>query len=180
MWIRDRLGAGADLARVATATGAEVRVMAMPTTSPDEWASIGRDARDCGLEVLNLPPVTQLFGSVTVKDFKRVSTQDLLGRDQVRTGLMDISNYLSDKRVLVTGAGGSIGSELCRQIRQFNPASLVMLDIDDTAIQELQLSLDGHGLLDNRSLVIASVRDSRRMLEAVSYTHLTLPTSDLV
>jgi FlaA1/EpsC-like NDP-sugar epimerase len=164
------LGTRADLARVATATGAEVLVMAMPTTSPDEWASIGRDARDCGLEVLNLPPVTQLFGSVTVKDFKPVSTQDLLGRDQVRTGLMDISNYLSDKRVLVTGAGGSIGSELCRQIRQFNPASLVMLDIDDTAIQELQLSMDGHGLLNNRSLVIASVRDAQRMVE-VFETH---------
>ena len=144
---------------------AEVLVLAMPSSNSEEWAAIGRDARDCGLEVLNLPPVTQLFGNVTVKDFKPVSTQDLLGRDQVRTGLMDISNYLSDKRVLVTGAGGSIGSELCRQIRQFNPASLVMLDIDDTAIQELQLSLDGHGLLDNRSLVIASVRDSRRMLE---------------
>jgi FlaA1/EpsC-like NDP-sugar epimerase len=163
-------GSRADLARVATATGAEVLVMAMPSSSSEEWAAIGRDARDCGLEVLNLPPVTQLFGTVTVKDFKPVSTQDLLGRDQVRTGLMDISNYLSAKRVLVTGAGGSIGSELCRQIRQFNPASLVMLDIDDTAIQELQLSLDGHGLLDNRSLVIASVRDAQRMVE-VFETH---------
>ena len=159
-------GTRADLARVAQATGAEVLVLAMPSVTADDWAAIGREGRDCGLEVLNLPPVTQLFGTVTVKDFQPVTTQDLLGRDQVRTGLMDISNYLSDKRVLVTGAGGSIGSELCRQIRQFNPATLVMLDVDDTALQELQLGMEGHGLLDDRSLVIASVRDSRRMLEA--------------
>ena len=158
-------GTRADLARVAQATGAEVLVLAMPSVTADDWAAIGREGRDCGLEVLNLPPVTQLFGTVTVKDFQPVTTQDLLGRDQVRTGLMDISNYLSDKRVLVTGAGGSIGSELCRQIRQFNPATLVMLDVDDTALQELQLGMEGHGLLDDRSLVIASVRDSRRMLE---------------
>ena len=163
-------GTRADLARVTAATGAEVLVLAMPASPSEEWAAIGRDARECGLEVLNLPPVTQLFDTVTVKDFKPVSTHDLLGRDQVRTGLMDISNYLSDKRVLVTGAGGSIGSELCRQIRQFNPAKLVMLDIDDTSLQELQLSLDGHGLLNNRALVIASVRDPQRMLE-VFETH---------
>jgi FlaA1/EpsC-like NDP-sugar epimerase len=154
-------GTRADLARVAQATGAEVLVLAMPSVTADDWAAIGREGRDCGLEVLNLPPVTQLFGTVTVKDFQPVTTQDLLGRDQVRTGLMDISNYLSDKRVLVTGAGGSIGSELCRQIRQFNPATLVMLDVDDTALQELQLGMEGHGLLDDRSLVIASVRDSQ-------------------
>ncbi|MCB1028540.1 MAG: hypothetical protein KDB24_12350, partial [Microthrixaceae bacterium] len=105
-------GTRADLARVAKATGAEVLVLAMPSSTADDWAAIGRDARDSGLEVLSLPPVTQLFGNITVSDFKPVSTQELLGRDQVRTGLMDISNYLSDKRVLVTGAGGSIGSEL--------------------------------------------------------------------
>ena len=164
------LGTRADLARVADDTGAEVLVLAMPSSTADEWAAIGRDANELGLEVLNLPPVTQLFGTVTVKDFQPVTTQDLLGRDQVRTGLMDISNYLSDKRVLVTGAGGSIGSELCRQIRQFSPANLVMLDIDDTSLQELQLSLEGRGLLDNRELVIASVRDADRMLE-VFETH---------
>ncbi len=164
------LGQRTDLARVAEGTGAEVLVLAMPSSTADEWAAIGRDANELGLEVLNLPPVTQLFGTVTVKDFQPVTTQDLLGRDQVRTGLMDISNYLSDKRVLVTGAGGSIGSELCRQIRQFAPANLVMLDIDDTSLQELQLSLEGRGLLDNRELVIASVRDAGRMHE-VFETH---------
>nr|WP_291822486.1 hypothetical protein [Candidatus Microthrix sp.] len=79
-------GTRADLARVAQATGAEVLVLAMPSVTADDWAAIGREGRDCGLEVLNLPPVTQLFGTVTVKDFKPVSTHDLLGRDQVRTG----------------------------------------------------------------------------------------------
>ena len=163
-------GTRADLVRVAKATGAEVLVLAMPSSTADDWAAIGRDARTCDLEVLNLPSVTQLFGNVTVKDLQPVSTQELLGRDQVHTGLMDISNYLSDKRVLVTGAGGSIGSELCRQIRNFNPASLVMLDIDDTSLQELQLGLEGRGLLDNRALVVASVRDADRMAE-VFETH---------
>jgi len=76
-----------------------------------------------------------------------------------------ISNLLSNKRVLVTGAGGSIGSELCRQIARFGPAKLVLLDRDESAMHAVQLDLDGNGLLQSDSIVLADIRDEQRMID---------------
>ncbi|HAY68787.1 MAG TPA: polysaccharide biosynthesis protein, partial [Acidimicrobiaceae bacterium] len=90
---------------------------------------------------------------------------DLLGRDEVEVDLTSISNYLEGKVVLVTGAGGSIGSELCRQIVRHKPERLVMVDRDETALQGVELSIDGHGLLNNDNLVLADIRDRDRVFE---------------
>ena len=97
-----------------------------------------------------------------------------------------IAEYVTDKRVLVTGAGGSIGSELCRQLHRFHPAELIMLDRDESGLQALQISLEGHGLLDSPNLVLADLRDRSRLLDifgehrpdvvfhAAALKHLTL------
>ena len=79
-----------------------------------------------------------------------------------RTDLDAIAGYLTGQRVLVTGAGGSIGSELCRQIHRFGPAELIMLDRDESALHAVQLSLDGRALLDVRDSILADIRDARR------------------
>ncbi|GIF03806.1 hypothetical protein Asi03nite_13440 [Actinoplanes siamensis] len=89
-----------------------------------------------------------------------VQLTDLLGRRQIDTGLSAIAGHLTGKRVLVTGAGGSIGSELCRQIHRAAPAELIMLDRDESALHAVQLSLDGRGLLDDPSVLLADLRDA--------------------
>ena len=74
--------------------------------------------------------------------------------------LQQISDYLVNRRVLVTGAGGSIGSELCRQLARFNPAELIMLDRDESALHEVQLSIHGRALLNTPQTVLADIRDA--------------------
>ena len=81
----------------------------------------------------------------------------LLGRDPVETQVD--TSYITGKRILVTGAGGSIGSELCRQLHQLNPGALVMLDRDESALHEVQLSIQGRALLDDPNVVLADIRD---------------------
>jgi dTDP-glucose 4,6-dehydratase len=88
---------------------------------------------------------------------------DLLGRREITLDIESAAGYLTGKRVLVTGAGGSIGSELCRQIHRFAPESLVMLDRDESALQSVQVSIEGRGLLDSRALVVCCIRDTERL-----------------
>jgi FlaA1/EpsC-like NDP-sugar epimerase len=100
-----------------------------------------------------------------VGDIRPPTETDLLGRHVVDTDVDAIASYLTGRRVLVTGAGGSIGSELCRQISRFAPDSLVMLDRDESALHALQLRIEGRAMLDARELVVADLRDATRLRE---------------
>jgi len=95
---------------------------------------------------------------VGVADIRRVTEADLLGRREITTDLDLIASYLTGKRVLVTGAGGSIGSELCRQLTPLGPDRLLMLDRDESALHAVQLSIEGRALLDG-DLVLCDIRD---------------------
>jgi FlaA1/EpsC-like NDP-sugar epimerase len=108
-----------------------------------------------------LPPVEELLAvtTVTVSDIRPITEVDLLGRHQVDTDVESIAGYISGRRVLVTGAGGSIGSELCRQIARFEPKKLVMLDHDESGLHGTQLAVEGRALLATRSLVVCDIRD---------------------
>jgi FlaA1/EpsC-like NDP-sugar epimerase len=101
---------------------------------------------------------------VSTSDIRPVTHADLLGRHEVDTDVESIAGYVTGKRVLVTGAGGSIGSELSRQLYRFAPASLVLLDRDESALHAVQLSIEGRALLDSRNLVVADIRDRDRVL----------------
>jgi FlaA1/EpsC-like NDP-sugar epimerase len=119
-----------------------------------------------GVEVKVVPPVVELFGrAVSVEDIRPVTHADLLGRREIGIDLAAVAGYLEGRRVLVTGAGGSIGSELCRQVARFHPSRLVMLDRDESGLHAVQLSLDGRGMLDDRNLVVADIRDQQRLDE---------------
>ena len=97
-----------------------------------------------------LPPLWELAeNKVSVSDVRAVTITDLLGRHELDLDSAAIAGYLTGRRVLVTGAGGSIGSELCRQIAGYDPAELVMLDRDESALHALQLGLDGEGRVDD-------------------------------
>jgi FlaA1/EpsC-like NDP-sugar epimerase len=116
-----------------------------------------------------LPPTRDLFGTTdTLAVLRDVKLTDLIGRHQISTDMAGIAGYLTGRRVLVTGAGGSIGSELCRQIAGFSPAALIMLDRDESALQAVQLSLDGRGLLDDENVVLGDIRDPARMEDVIA------------
>jgi len=153
-------GGRSELTRLAFATKATGLIIAVPSASSALIRDLTDRAQAIGLEVMALPPMSQLFaGEVGLADIRPVTTADLLGRHAVDTELEVIAGYLTGRRVLVTGAGGSIGSELCRQIDQFAPESIVMLDRDESALHQVQLAFEGRAMLDSRRLVVCDIRD---------------------
>ena len=146
-------------------------VVAIPSASPELLREVSEVAMRLDLEVRVLPPIHELFGSpLGLSDIRPLSEVDLLGRHEVDTDVDSIAGYLTGRRVLITGAGGSIGSELCRQISRFAPAELVMLDRDESALHAVQLSIEGRALLDSENLVVADLRDADR-IDAVLARH---------
>lgn len=147
---------------VAQRRRADELLIAIPSATRTLLTELTDRAAEAGLKVKVLPPVAELFGAgVTVGDIRPVTEADLLGRHEVDTDVESIAGYLTGKRVLVTGAGGSIGSELCRQIHRYGPAALIMLDRDESALLNVQLSIDGRGLLDASELVLADITNER-------------------
>jgi FlaA1/EpsC-like NDP-sugar epimerase len=180
-------GTRRDLAEVARQVRADSLVIAVPSADGALARDVSRLGGDAGLKVTILPPVKELFtGEVRESDMRPLSESDLLGRHEVETDLVAIAGYLAGKRVLVTGAGGSIGSELCRQIHRLGPESLVMLDRDESGLHGTQLAIEGRALLDTRSLVVCDIRDRDRLdrvfaehrpqvvFHAAALKHLTL------
>ena len=155
------MGSGADLTRVARETGATVVVVAIGYADAPLLRRISDQADEAGVQVKVLPLLEDILeGRARLKDLRNLSIEDLIGRHPVDTAVESVAGYLQGKRVLVTGAGGSIGAELCRQIAKFQPAELMMLDRDETSLQEVQLSIHGHGLLDTKDVVLADIRDA--------------------
>jgi FlaA1/EpsC-like NDP-sugar epimerase len=159
------LGTRQDLTRIANETGAEVLVAAVPSGNAAMFRDLHHTAHQAGLEVKVLPGLADLLAPshVSIRDIRDIDVTDLLGRHQIDTDIAAIAGYLTGKRVLVTGAGGSIGAELCRQIYRFNPAELMMLDRDESALHSVQLSIHGRALLDQGDVILADIRDRERI-----------------
>jgi FlaA1/EpsC-like NDP-sugar epimerase len=153
------------LVDVATDRGVETIVVAIPSASAELMVRINNLARSAALDVKVLPGVSDLLSGVDLSDVRDIEPEDFLGRHQVETDIDSIAGFLQDKRVLVTGAGGSIGSELCRQIRDFGPAELMLLDRDESTLHSLLLSMSGRADLESSDVILANVRDAERMLE---------------
>lgn len=154
------LGGSSDIAEVAKSVSATVLLVAMPSIQGEFLTQITKDAERCGLIVKVLPAVDQLLaGDISVEDIRDLTEADLLGRHQIALDFSSIAHYLTGRRVLVTGAGGSIGSELCRQLSKFNPKELMMLDRDESALHEVQLSITGSAMLDTPDVILCDIRD---------------------
>ncbi len=155
------LGGRDSIQKAALRTGATTLLIAIPSAESNIVGEIAQTARDAKLEVKILPAVQSLDErQVDASDIRDLTDEDLLGRRRVKINLDEISEYLVNRRVLVTGAGGSIGSELCRQLVRFNPAEIIMLDRDESALHEVQLSIYGRALLDTPQTVLADLRDA--------------------
>lgn len=143
---------------------ADTLLIAIPSAESTLVRDLSNLAEDADLDVKIVPPVRELLDrQVDASDIRDLEVADLLGRRQVDTDVRAIAHYLTGKRVLVTGAGGSIGSELCRQIHQYGPAELIMLDRDESALHAVQLSICGRALLDDDSTVLADIRDTEHL-----------------
>jgi FlaA1/EpsC-like NDP-sugar epimerase len=154
------------MAEVAAATGATVLVIAIARSSGTAVRDLTTRAELCGLTPKVVPTVTELIsGGARIEGVRDPRVSDLLGRRPIRTDVAAIAGHFAGKRILVTGAGGSIGSELCRQLHQFAPAELIMLDRDESALHEVQLTLHGRALLDSDETLLADIRDPRRVRE---------------
>jgi FlaA1/EpsC-like NDP-sugar epimerase len=154
------------MAEVAADTGASVLVIAIAKASGTAIRDLTARAEQCGLIPKVVPTTSELIsGSARIEGVRDPRISDLLGRRPVRTDVASIAGCFAGKRILVTGAGGSIGSELCRQLHQFGPAELLMLDRDESALHEVQLALHGRALLDSDETLLADIRDPRRVRE---------------
>jgi FlaA1/EpsC-like NDP-sugar epimerase len=161
------LGGRDDIAAAAELTGAEFLIIALPSADAALIGEISRRSTWAGLEVKVLPAMSELLGDhrVGIRDVRDIDMGDLLGRRQIETDVDEIAGYLVGQRVLVTGAGGSIGSELCLQIARYQPAELIMLDRDESALHAVQLSLHGEARLDLPEVVLADIRDASVLQE---------------
>ncbi len=139
-------------------------VVAIPTMKPQDKKELLEICKDTGCKLRLLPGVYQLINEeVSVSSLREVEIEDLLGRDPVQVDLDSVLQYVQGQRVLVTGGGGSIGSELCRQIASHRPGLLVILDIYENAAYDIQQELK-HQYPDlNLVVLIASVRNTHRI-----------------
>ena len=139
-------------------------IIAMPSASQKNTHDILNICKETSCKLKILPGVYQLINEeVSVSRLKNVDIEDLLGRDPIETNLDDVMGYVSGKVVMVTGGGGSIGSELCRQIVKYNPKQLVIIDIYENNAYDIQMELKRNYPQLNLVVLIASIRNTKRM-----------------
>lgn len=164
-------GGRTDLVDVAAKLGVRTVIMAVNTAPRSFTREVANLTERHGLKMLVMPPVRDMIGGkASLDQLHEVDVADLLGRSQVKTDLGAISGYLTGKVVLVTGAGGSIGREIAKQVHRFNPSELVMLDRDESGLHGTQLAIYNQGLLDTPNMVLCDIRD-RAALDRVFLDH---------
>jgi len=142
--------------------------LAIPSATAVQKRDILNICSETDCELLQMPGMYQFaLGQVTTA-MKKVSVDDLLGREPIKTDLTEVFEFLNNKTVLVTGGGGSIGSELCRQVAAHQPKRLIILDIYENNAYDIQLELKEKYPDLDLVVLIGSVRDSRRIFEVFS------------
>ena len=160
------LGRGRDLVKVAESRDIDVVILAISTAQPAFIQAIADELEPAGITLVIVPPVHEMIaGQVELGQLREFNVADLLGRRPIETDLSEVSALISGRRVLVTGAGGSIGSELAAQVHALGPASLVLLDRDESALHAVQLQLYGSGMLDTDDFVLCDIRDLEALQE---------------
>ena len=155
---RDRIIECADI------FGIDEIIVAMPSISRAELSEILDICKETNCKLRSLPGMYQLVnGEVSVSKLRDVEVEDLLGRDPIEVDMDSILGYVKGKRVLVTGGGGSIGSELCRQIASHQPSMLLILDIYENSVYDVQQELQTRYPELELVVLIASVRNTNRM-----------------
>jgi len=179
------LGTTADLRLLVAKQRIDEVMVAMPSSPPEQIRTLLNAAVDADVETLVMPALVIAKGSVSLRDLRKVDVEDLLGREPTPIDTDEVASTLAGKVVAVTGAAGSIGSELCRQIMRFGPARLLLMDVDESRLYELWLEL-GRGAADVPVMRICDIRDAAKLdtvfsehhpqvvLHAAAYKHVPL------
>lgn len=139
-------------------------MFSIPTASVEDKRDILNICKETGCHLQSLPGVFQLTnGEVSLSRMKPVAVEDLLGRESIKVNMKEIFRHIKGKTILVTGGGGSIGSELCRQIAEHEPGQLIILDIYENNAYDIEQELKWKYPNLNLAVLIGSVRDSRRI-----------------
>lgn len=155
------LGGQEQIADAVARTGAAAVVLSLSDADASLIRTVRQRTLAAGATFKTLPSVGELLDNrVEVADVRDVRVGDLLGRRHAAADLTSPAGLFRGKRVLVTGAGGSIGSELCRQLHRLDPSELIMLDHDESALHAVELSIRGQALLDTSEVVLADLRDT--------------------
>ena len=159
------LGARHDIEKIVQEQEVDEIIISIPSIQAKEMKDIVSICKRTKCKLQTMPGLYQLInGEVDIKKIRDVEIEDLLGRDPIETDLNEISNFINGKVVLVTGGGGSIGSELCRQIAKFNPKLLVIFDIYENSAYDIQNELRAiYQESLNLKTIIGSVRDLSRL-----------------
>lgn len=165
------LGSIDDLEKILGAQQVEALVIAIAGVSSARLQEIDRICTPFGVRVQVIPTATEIVGgAIRLGDVSDLSEEEIMGRRSISTNEDQIAQFLAGEVVLITGAGGSIGSELARQVHRYAPARVILLDRDESALHETQLSIDGSGLLDSSDLVLCDIRDGARIQEVMETT----------
>jgi FlaA1/EpsC-like NDP-sugar epimerase len=160
------LGNRYDIRKVVINEKIDEVIIAIPSSSKKEIRQIVEECSRTKCKLKIVPGIYELIdGKVSIKQIRDVQIEDLLGRDQISVDLEEMSGYIKDKIVLVTGGGGSIGSELCRQIATFEPQKLLIVDIYENNAYDIQNELNRNYPNLNLSVLIGSIRDRQRIDE---------------
>ena len=158
------MGSRRDIARLVREKGIDEIYVAIPTAPPEDIRDILKICQGTGCQVKILPGVYQLMnGEVTISRLRKVEIEDLLGREPVNVNLDEIMGYVKGKVVLVTGGGGSIGSELCRQLALHKVKQLIIFDIYENNAYEIQQELKRKYPRLDLVVLIGSVRNTNRL-----------------
>jgi len=160
------VGSRSKIKTIARKKGIDEIIVAIPSANHKEIQNILNECNRTKCKIKVLPSLIDLInGDVSVSHLRDVEIEDLLGRDPVKVNLREISGYLEEKIVLVTGGGGSIGSELCRQIARFRPRRLIAMDIYENTVFELANEMKAKYPQLEFEVVIGSVRSKERVHE---------------
>lgn len=161
------VGGRSEIPSVARNEGITQILVAMPSAPPEDLSTILNICNSTGVRTKTLPGVYQFVtGEVSLSNVRDVQVEDLLGRAPVQLNTRVVDEFISGKTILVTGGGGSIGSELCRQIAKRDPKRLIILDIYENNAYDIQQELRrAYGSKLDLCVVIASIRDKERIYE---------------
>ena len=158
------LGGRSRIIDICKNRGIEEIIIAMPSADLHTKREIINICKNTKCKLKTLPGIYEMIdGNVNITKLRDVNIEDLLGREEVKLNTQDISKYIKDKIIMVTGGGGSIGSELCRQIAKFHPKQLLILDVYENNVYDLEMELNYNYADLNKKVIIASIRDYNRL-----------------
>jgi FlaA1/EpsC-like NDP-sugar epimerase len=182
-----------DISKIANRYNVKRIIIAMPLAHSQERRKVLEQASQLGLEVLTVPAIDDLIsGRLNISQIRRVDVEDLLGRDTVEMDSSGLHLLITNCTVMISGAGGSIGSELCRQIIKLNPSHIICLDISEYALYKLEQELNTKNLSAKLIFLVGDVKNVPRLdkifaryqpklvFHAAAYKHVPLMETENV